>query len=256
MAIDRVEPESEWYTASDIQVLGGMEAVRLRPGMYIGSTDQGGLHHLIYEIVDNSVDEFMAGFCTSIDIHILEDGTVRITDDGRGIPVDLHEATGISAVETVMTTLHAGGKFGGKAYAVSGGLHGVGASVVNALSSKLRVEVYRDGKVYTQDFSKGERQTDLVAEELDKADKGKRGTVISFLGDDGIFEEIGYDFGVLSQRFREMAFLNKGLWITFRSDWNADLWPNNEVSYYFEGGISSFVRNLNQNREVVHKDPI
>ncbi|MCH8109482.1 MAG: DNA topoisomerase (ATP-hydrolyzing) subunit B [Chloroflexi bacterium] len=256
MAIDRHEPEAEWYTASDIQVLGGMEAVRLRPGMYIGSTDQGGLHHLIYEIVDNSVDEFMAGFCTSIDIHILEDGTVRVTDDGRGIPVDLHEATGISAVETVMTTLHAGGKFGGKAYAVSGGLHGVGASVVNALSSKLRVEVYRDGKVYTQDFSKGERQTDLVAEDLDKADKGKRGTVISFLGDDGIFEEIGYDFGVLSQRFREMAFLNKGLWITFRSDWNADLWPNNEVSYYFEGGISSFVRNLNQNREVVHKDPI
>ena len=256
MAIDRHEPEAEWYTASDIQVLGGMEAVRLRPGMYIGSTDQGGLHHLIYEIVDNSVDEFMAGFCTSIDIHILEDGTVRVTDDGRGIPVDIHEATGISAVETVMTTLHAGGKFGGKAYAVSGGLHGVGASVVNALSSKLRVEVYRDGKVYTQDFSKGERQTDLVAEDLDKADKGKRGTVISFLGDDGIFEEIGYDFGVLSQRFREMAFLNKGLWITFRSDWNADLWPNNEVSYYFEGGISSFVRNLNQNREVVHKDPI
>ena len=158
MAIDRGEPESEWYTASDIQVLGGMEAVRLRPGMYIGSTDQRGLHHLIYEVVDNSVDEFMAGFCTAIDIHILEDGTVRVTDDGRGIPVDIHEATGISAVETVMTTLHAGGKFGGKAYAVSGGLHGVGASVVNALSSKLRVEVYRDGKVYTQDFSKGERQ--------------------------------------------------------------------------------------------------
>ncbi|MCH7744783.1 MAG: DNA topoisomerase (ATP-hydrolyzing) subunit B [Chloroflexi bacterium] len=256
MAIDRHEPEAEWYTASDIQVLGGMEAVRLRPGMYIGSTDQRGLHHLIYEIVDNSVDEFMAGFCTAIDIHILEDGTVRVTDDGRGIPVDLHEATGISAVETVMTTLHAGGKFGGKAYAVSGGLHGVGASVVNALSSKLRVEVYRDGKVYTQDFSKGESQTELVAEDVDKIDKNRRGTVISFLGDDGIFEEIGYDFGVLSQRFREMAFLNKGLWITFRSDWNADLWPNNEVSYYFEGGISSFVRNLNQNREVVHKDPI
>ena len=256
MAIDRREPESEWYTASDIQVLGGMEAVRLRPGMYIGSTDQRGLHHLIYEIVDNSVDEFMAGFCSAIDIHILEDGTVRVTDDGRGIPVDLHEATGISAVETVMTTLHAGGKFGGKAYAVSGGLHGVGASVVNALSSKLRVEVYRDGKVYTQDFSKGESQTELVGEDVEKIDKNRRGAVISFLGDDGIFEEIGYDFGVLSQRFREMAFLNKGLWITFRSDWNSDLWPQNEVSYYFEGGISSFVRNLNQNREVVHNDPI
>ena len=256
MAIDRGEPESEWYTASDIQVLGGMEAVRLRPGMYIGSTDQRGLHHLIYEVVDNSVDEFMAGFCTAIDIHILEDGTVRVTDDGRGIPVDIHEATGISAVETVMTTLHAGGKFGGKAYAVSGGLHGVGASVVNALSSKLRVEVYRDGKVYRQDFSKGDRQTELVSGDVEKIDKDRRGTVISFLGDDGIFEEIKYDFGVLSQRFREMAYLNKGLWITFRSDWNSDLWPSNEVSYYFEGGISSFVRNLNQSREVVHSDPI
>ncbi len=256
MAIDRGEPESEWYTASDIQVLGGMEAVRLRPGMYIGSTDQRGLHHLIYEVVDNSVDEFMAGFCTAIDIHILEDGTVRVTDDGRGIPVDIHEATGISAVETVMTTLHAGGKFGGKAYAVSGGLHGVGASVVNALSSKLRVEVYRDGKVYRQDFSKGDRQTELVSGDVEKIDKDRRGTVISFLGDDGIFEEIKYDFGVLSQRFSEMAYLNKGLWITFRSDWNSDLWPSNEVSYYFEGGISSFVRNLNQSREVVHSDPI
>ena len=154
MAEDQSEVNGDMYTASDIQVLGGMEAVRRRPGMYIGSTDQRGLQHLVYEIVDNSVDEFMAGHCSCVDIQILADGTVRIEDDGRGIPVDTHAATGISAVETVMTTLHAGGKFGGKAYTVSGGLHGVGASVVNALSSKMLVEVYRDGKLYHQEFSR------------------------------------------------------------------------------------------------------
>ena len=181
MAIDRKqEEEAEWYTASDIQVLGGMEAVRLRPGMYIGSTDQTGLHHLVYEIVDNSVDEFMAGVGSRVDIHIQEDGTVRIEDDGRGIPVDILEATGLSAVETVMTTLHAGGKFGGKAYTVSGGLHGVGASVVNALSSFLKVEVYRDGKIYTQEFSKGERLTDLIEEEAPRGSRRKTGTVALF----------------------------------------------------------------------------
>ena len=165
MAIDRRKTEDEEaYTAGDIQVLEGMEAVRRRPGMYIGSTDQRGLHHLIYEIVDNSVDEFMANFSTSVDIHIEENGTVRIEDDGRGIPVDVHHATGVSAVETVMTTLHAGGKFGGKAYTVSGGLHGVGASVVNALSSRLVVEVYRDDNVYRQEFSRGDKMTELASE--------------------------------------------------------------------------------------------
>ena len=257
MAVD--QQAAETYTADDIQVLGGMEAVRLRPGMYIGSTDLTGLHQLIYEIVDNSVDEFMAGRGSRVDIRIFEDGTVRVEDDGFGIPVDTHSVTGLSAVETVMTTLHAGGKFGGKAYRISGGLHGVGASVVNALSSQFRVEVQRDGKLYHQDFSKGERLTDLVSEKLGPSANGTSsgtGTTVIFKPDLEIFPELVYDFGVLTQRFKEMAYLNKGLEIHFRSDWHADLWPNNEVSYYFEGGISSFVRSLNQSREVVHKDPI
>ena len=256
MATEQRSNGSESYTASDIQVLKGMEAVRRRPGMYIGSTDQRGLHHLIYEIMDNSVDEFMAGQGSRVSIHIREDGTVRIEDDGRGIPVDVHKSTGKSAVETVMTTLHAGGKFGGKAYTVSGGLHGVGASVVNALSEWVRVEVYRDGKVYTQEFARGERKTDLTSKPLDEADSGKVGTATSFSPDPTIFEEIAYDFNELSQRFKEMAYLNKGMELHFRSDWNADLWPNNEATYYFEGGISSFVRSLNQNRTALHTDPI
>ena len=256
MATKGKNADTEMYTAADIQVLGAMEAVRRRPGMYIGSTDQRGLHHLIYEIVDNSVDEFMAGQCSRVDIRILEDGTVRTEDDGRGIPVDIHPTTRISAVETVMTTLHAGGKFGGKAYTVSGGLHGVGASVVNALASKLRVEVYRDGKLYHQEFSKGKRQTELIAEDSDESNAGKRGTVISFMPDTEIFGEYIYDFGMLAQRFKEMAYLNKGMQLDFRSDWHFELWPKNQVSYFFDGGISSFVRSLNQNRDVVHPDPI
>ena len=256
MATKGKNADTETYTAADIQVLGAMEAVRRRPGMYIGSTDQRGLHHLIYEIVDNSVDEFMAGQCSRVDIRILEDGTVRTEDDGRGIPVDIHPTTRISAVETVMTTLHAGGKFGGKAYTVSGGLHGVGASVVNALASKLRVEVYRDGKLYHQEFSKGKRQTELISEDVDESNAGKRGTVISFMPDTEIFGEYIYDFGMLAQRFKEMAYLNKGMQIDFRSDWHFELWPKNQVSYFFDGGISSFVRSLNQNRDVVHPDPI
>ena len=256
MAIEESKVGTERYTASDIQVLGGMEAVRRRPGMFIGSTDQRGLHHLIYEIVDNSVDEFMAGQSSRIDIHMFSDGSVTIADDGRGIPVDIHPATGISAVETVMTTLHAGGKFGGKAYTVSGGLHGVGASVVNALSTSMTVEVYRDGKVYRQEFARGDRATDLTSREADPTDADRTGTVVTFLPDDEIFQEIAYDYDVLSQRFKEMAYLNKGLEINFRSDWHIELWPNNQVSYYFDGGISSFVRSLNQSREVLHKDPI
>ena len=256
MATKQHEADTALYTAGDIQVLGGMEAVRKRPGMYIGSTDQRGLHHLLFEIVDNAVDEFMAGHCTGVDIHILQDGSVRIEDDGRGIPVDIHPVTGISAVETVMTTLHAGGKFGGKAYSVSGGLHGVGASVVNALSSRFKVEVFRDGNLYRQEFTRGDPLGELSSEAQPKDAEEKRGTAVEFLPDTDIFDELDYDFGTLSQRFKEMAYLNKGMEIRFRSDWHFDLWPANQTTFYFEGGISSFVRNLNQTREVVHSDPI
>ena len=260
MVVDQRVADADLYTAEDIQVLGGMEAVRLRPGMYIGSTDQRGIHQLVYEIVDNAVDEFMAGRCSRVSVHISEDGEVRIEDDGSGIPVDTHEATGISAVETVMTTLHAGGKFGGKAYAVSSGLHGVGASAVNALSSSLRVEVRRGRRLYYQEFSEGERLADLKWRRLSPSENGANyhtGTTIIFKPDTAIFPELSYDFGILSQRFKEMAYLNKGLEIHFRSDWHSGLAPDkNEVRYHFEGGISSFVSNLNQSREVLHSDPI
>ena len=244
------------YSASDIQVLEGMEAVRKRPGMYIGSQDQRGLHHLIYEIVDNSVDEFMAGHCSAVSVTIREDGSVIVEDDGRGIPVDKHPTTGMTALETVMTTLHAGGKFGGKAYAVSGGLHGVGASVVNALSTWLRASVTRDGNVYRQEYSRGKSMGEMTSESLSNGSSGHTGTAIEFMPDTEIFSELVYDFSTLSTRFKEMAYLNKGLQITFRSEWHASRWPNNEVTYYFDGGISSFVRGLNQNRGVVHENPI
>ena len=244
------------YTATDIQVLEGMEAVRRRPGMYIGSTDQRGLHHLIIEIVDNAVDEFMAGFCESVEITLNEDGSVTVVDDGRGIPVDKHPTTGVSGVETVMTTLHAGGKFGGKAYQVSGGLHGVGASVVNALSEYLTVQVYRSNRVYFQNFSRGIRQDDLHYRRAQPDEREQSGTAVTFLPDKQIFHEYEYDFNVLAQRFKEMAYLNKGLRIRFRSHYHSDRWPNNEVTYYFDGGISSFVSNLNQTREVLHQKPI
>jgi DNA gyrase subunit B len=233
-----------------------MEAVRKRPGMYIGSQDQRGLHHLIYEIVDNSVDEFMAGYCSAVSIIIREDGSVIVEDDGRGIPVDKHQTTGMTALETVMTTLHAGGKFGGKAYAVSGGLHGVGASVVNALSTWVRASVTRDGNVYRQEYSRGRSLGEMTSESLSNGSSGHTGTAIEFMPDTEIFSELVYDFSTLSNRFKEMAYLNKGLQITFRSEWHASRWPNNEVTYYFDGGISSFVRGLNQNRGVVHENPI
>ena len=244
------------YSASDIQVLEGMEAVRKRPGMYIGSTDQRGLHHLIYEIVDNSVDEFMGGYCSSVSITIQEDGSVLVTDDGRGIPVDKHQATGMTALETVMTTLHAGGKFGGKAYAVSGGLHGVGASVVNALSKWVKVAVYREEKIFRQEYSRGITQGEMTSENDPNGKNSATGTTIEFMPDIDIFGELVFDFAVLSNRFKEMAYLNKGLEISFKSDWHASRWPNNEVTYYFDGGISSFVRGLNQKRGVVHEEPI
>ena len=257
--------QAEAYTSSDIQVLEGLEAVRLRPGMYIGTTGQAGLHHLIYELVDNGVDEFMAGECSRISILIRADGSVSVDDDGRGIPVDKHKTTGLSGVETVMTTLHAGGKFGGKAYSVSGGLHGVGASIVNALSTSMHVEVYRDGKKYTQEFAKGDTATKLGSTPLSDDEAGRHGTVVTFTPDETIFEAIDYDFNVLSQRFKEMAYVNKGLEISFRSEWRRsgeqpelaeEAPPAQEVTYRFDGGIQEFVSTLNANRTILHKDPV
>ncbi len=241
------EPTNNEYTAEDIQVLGGREAVRRRPGMYIGSTDQRGLHHLVYEIVFNCVDEAMAGCCRHIIVTLLEDGTVRVEDDGRGIPVDTHPVTGLSALETVMTTLHAGAKFGGKTYQVSGGLHGVGASVVNALSSWLRINVRRDGKVYQQEYRQGIPQGEVI--EVGQA--SDTGTTITFHADEEIFDKVSYDFNTLSERLREMAYLNKGLEISFRDEKR-----DSEKTFYFEGGITGFVRHLNKNRLVRHQHPI
>ena len=234
------------YTARDIQVLEGLEAVRRRPGMYIGSTDQRGLHHLIYEIVDNSVDEAMAGACDRISITIHQNNWVTVEDHGRGIPVDKHPKTGKSALETVMTVLHAGGKFGGAGYKVSSGLHGVGASVVNALSSDLWVEVSRDSKVYRQDYKAGHPQGELKV----TGKSTETGTTTSWLADSSIFTEIDYDFETLAQRFREVAYLTKSLWIHF-----VDERSEREVNFYFEGGIESFVRHLNKDRNTVNKTP-
>ena len=256
MATKSAQAGGDVYSASDIQVLEGMEAVRKRPGMYIGSTDQRGLHQLIYEVVDNSIDEFMAGFGSKVSVEIQQDGTVRVEDNGRGIPVEIHKTTNLSTVETVMTTLHAGGKFGSKAYSMSSGLHGVGVSVVNALSTWLRVEVYLDGKMHHQEFAAGKAKTKLESQPLEGEDVDKRGTVISFKADSDIFETIEFDFATLAQRFKEMAYLNRGLEISFKSDWHVEMWPNNQATYYFEGGISSFVRSLNQNRTVLHDEPL
>jgi len=244
------QPESlnnNEYTAEDIQVLGGREAVRRRPGMYIGSTDQRGLHHLIYEIVYNSIDEAMAGCCDKIQVTIQENDNIVVEDNGRGIPIDVHPATNVSALETVMTTLHAGAKFGGKIYQVSGGLHGVGASVVNALSSWLRVNVRRDGKLYLQEYEQGIPKGEV--KEVGEA--SDTGTTIDFLPDDEIFGQAKYDFDVVSERLREVAYLNKGLQIYFRDEKR-----DGEKAFYFEGGITGFVRHLNRSRVVRHRQPV
>ncbi len=240
------------YDASDIQVLEGLEAVRRRPGMYIGSTDARGLHHLVTEIVDNSVDEAMAGYGTRINVKLRKNGWVTVEDFGRGIPVDRHQKTGRSALETVMTVLHAGGKFGGGGYKVSGGLHGVGASVVNALSTELWVEVRRDGKVYRQEYRRGIPNGELSQ----RKDSSKQtGTITSWVYDADIFKTsegpATYDFDTLAQRFREMAYLIKGLWIHLDEEET-----DREINFYFEGGIQSFVRHINADREVVNKTPI
>jgi len=234
------------YTAQDIQVLDGLQAVRLRPSMYIGSTDQRGLHHLVHEIVDNSIDEAMAGYCDKIEITINEDSSVSVADNGRGIPVEIHQVTKVSALETVMTTLHAGGKFGGRSYTVCGGLHGVGASVVNALSSWMKVEVKRDGRLYLQEYLRGTPKAAVKA--VGKSDGS--GTIVTFLADEEIFNKPDYNFEVLAQSFREMAYLNKGVEIWFK-----DLRRDLEKTFYFEGGIVSFVRHLNRKRVVLQGMP-
>ena len=240
------------YTAQDITVLEGLEAVRVRPGMYIGSTGLSGLQHLMIEILDNAVDEAMAGFCTRVELSIAADGLVTISDNGRGIPIDIHPATRKSALETVMTTLHAGGKFGGGAYKVTGGLHGVGASVVNGLSEYLRAEVRRDGVMHSQEYSRGIPTTELLRET--KTDE--HGTTVLFRPDPEIFGEIDYDFDELTRHFKDIAYLNKGLEICFTSYWhyerrNGDI----ERTYFFDGGIPNLVRNDNRNRRVLQPIP-
>jgi DNA gyrase subunit B len=235
------------YTAEDIQVLGGREAVRKRPGMYIGSTDYRGLHHLVYEIVYNSVDEAMAGYCDKIEVTINQDESIMVEDNGRGIPVGVHKQTGVSALETVMTVLHAGAKFGGKTYQVSGGLHGVGASVVNALSEYVRVEVKQEGKLYRQEY----RQGIPVAPVAVVGESCGTGTITTFKFDPKIFGDSSYEYKTLAERIREVAYLNKGLEISI-----VDKRTDVEETFYFEGGITGFVRHLNHNRGVINRLPI
>ena len=245
------------YDESNIQILEGLEAVRRRPGMYIGSTDERGLHHLVYEIVDNAVDEALAGYCKNIHVILHADGSVSVQDDGRGFPVGIHPKVGRPAVEVCLTMLHAGGTFGGGGYKVSGGLHGVGASVVNALSSHLKVNVYQDGKVYQQEYERGKVLYDLkVVGETDRT-----GTTVQFWPDvkthetpePGIFETGNFDFDTLRTRFREMAFLNKGIRITIRDE---RVEPALEKEYHYEGGIVSFVEYLNKNKTCLFEKPI
>lgn len=238
---------SDHYSAKEIQVLEGLEAVRRRPGMYIGSTGPRGLHHLVYEVVDNSVDEAMAGYCTRIEVVLHRDNSVSVIDDGRGIPVDIHPQTGLPAVQTVLTMLHAGGKFGGGVYKVSGGLHGVGVSVVNALSAWLEVEVSRDGRVYHQRYERGKAVTPLRV----IGSAAATGTKVTFKPDPEIFEELEFNHDTINQRLRELAFLNKGLKIVFR-----DERLDREVTYLQHGGIVDFVRYLNRSKEVLHEKPI
>jgi len=237
------------YDASSIQVLEGLEAVRRRPGMYIGSTDQRGLHHLVREIVDNSVDEALGGHCDHIHVRITKEGIVSVRDNGRGIPVGKHTKMNTSALEVIMTVLHAGGKFGGGGYKVSGGLHGVGASVVNALSEWCRVEVRLDGRLYSQEYERGAPKSKV--QNLGEADPESHGTTTTFLADESIFVDgLDYNYEALVQWFRETAYLTKGLKITF-----VDERSDREMTFYFEGGIVSFVRHLNRNRIVVQERP-
>lgn len=242
-----MEQNKQSYDENQIQVLEGLEAVRKRPGMYIGSTSSRGLHHLVYEIVDNSIDEALAGFCKNIKVTINKDNSIQVIDDGRGMPVGMHPKMKKPTVEVIMTVLHAGGKFGGGGYKVSGGLHGVGASVVNALSDKCIVTVKREGHIWQQEYNRGKVVTDLnIVGNTDET-----GTEVYFKPDEEIFDEIVYDFEVLSQRLRELAFLNKGISITLIDERN-----DKEEEYYYEGGIKSFVEYLNRNKEPLHEQTI
>ena len=244
------EKNKNQYDAAQIQVLEGLEAVRKRPGMYIGSTGPRGLHHLVYEIVDNSVDEALAGYCKKIDVTIQKDNSIMVEDDGRGMPVDKHPKLGIPAVEVIHTVLHAGGKFGGGGYKVSGGLHGVGASVVNALSTKMEVEVKRNGNIYRQDYEKGKTVTPLTI----VGEAKKTGSKTIFWPDPEIFTETTeYDYDTLQHRLREMAFLNKGIKITLSDEREGK--KKKEV-FHYEGGLREFVKHLNSNKDVLHNEVI
>ena len=249
MSTEKVQHE---YGADEIQILEGMEAVRKRPGMYIGSTSLRGLHHLVYEIVDNSVDEALAGFCDTILVIINKDNSVTVIDNGRGIPTGINNKAGLPAVEVVFTVLHAGGKFGGGGYKVSGGLHGVGASVVNALSNWLEVEISKDGKIYKQRYERGKVVDKLRV--IGECEEEKSGTKVTFMPDDTIFEETVFDYDVLKQRFREMAFLTRGLKIVIRDDRPED--KPIEKTFHYEGGIKEFVQYLNRSKTALYGDVI
>ena len=248
---EEIQQNNQEYGADQIQILEGLEAVRKRPGMYIGSTSSRGLHHLVYEIVDNAVDEALAGYCKNIEITIEEDNSITVVDDGRGIPVGTNHKAGKSALEVVFTVLHAGGKFGGGGYKVSGGLHGVGASVVNALSTWLTVEVYKDGKVYGQSYKRG--KADDAVKVIGECDENLHGTKVHFLPDAEIFEETVYDYDTLKQRLRETAFLTKGLKITIK-----DVRENSHHNhvFHYEGGIKEFVEYLNRGKEALYDEVI
>lgn len=241
------------YNENDIQVLEGLEAVRKRPGMYIGTTDVKGLHHLVWEIVDNSIDEALAGYCKNIEIIINKDNSITVKDDGRGIPVGKHPKTGISTVETVYTVLHAGGKFGGGGYKVSGGLHGVGASVVNALSSRVTVTVYKEGKIYECKFANGGKTVQPLTE-IGTCEANRTGTTVTFKPDSEIFDTEIFDYETLKVRVRELAFLNRGLQLTLRDDRDEE--DTQGEKFLYEGGISEYVRFLNQNKTPIHDDII
>ena len=245
--------ESQHYDASDIQVLEGLEAVRKRPGMYIGTTDVKGLHHLVWEIVDNAIDESLAGFCNNIEVIINKDNSITVKDDGRGIPVDIHPKTKKSTVETVYTVLHAGGKFGGGGYKVSGGLHGVGASVVNALSKWVEVTVYKNGKVHFIRFENGGHTTEPL-KIIDNCDENRTGTSVTFKPDSEIFDTDIYDYNTLKVRIRELAFLNKGLRITLRDDRDEE--DTTGETFIYEGGISEYVKFINQEKTPIHENVI